>query len=186
MLRDAPAPGRPQRRQPESVSPGFRGGSVAAVTEPVRPWGTALREPAEEKTRRSCGGLGGGTAARADGVLPAWGGWRRPLSGRRQRLRLRRPASEEPNRTQLTQLLLKLVFDFLLSTENIENCTHKHTAGRTGKKPEARKGPQANFGGQCPGLCVWSAVPGGAGMASLKTTRLPGGPSRVVFQTLGK
>lgn len=157
------------------------------MTEPVWPWGTALRGPAEEKTRRSCGGLGGGTAARTDSVLPAWGGSQRPLSGRLQRVRLRRPASEEPSRTQLTQLLLKLVFDFLPSTENTENCTHKHTAGRTGKKAEPRrKGPQANFWGQCPGLCVCSSVPAGAGIASPKTTRLLGGPSRVVFQTPGK
>lgn len=70
---------------------------------------------------------------------------------------------------------------------NTEHCTHKHTAGRTGKKAEPRrKGPQANFWGQCPGLCVCSAVPGGAGIASPKTTRLLGGPSRVVFQTPGK
>lgn len=140
-----------------------------------------MRGPAEQKTSRSCVGLGGDTAARADGVLPAWGSSRRPLSGWRQRLCQRRTASEEPSQTQLTQLLLKLVFDFLPSTEK---CTYKHTAGRTGNKAETRRkeGPQTNFWGQCPGLCVCSTVPGDAGLGPPKTTRLVEGPSRVVFQ----
>jgi len=164
MLRDAPAPGRPQRLHSESVSPGFRGGSGAAVPEPVWPWGTALRGPAEEKKRRSCGGLGGGTAARKDSVLPAWSGSQRPLSGRRQRVRLRRPASEEPSRTQLTQLLLKLVFDFLPSTETL-NIVHIsiQLVGQERKLNQGEKVHRLTFGASaqdCAFVAQSRVVPG--------------------------
>lgn len=89
--------------------------------------------------RRSFVGVGGGSTPRADRVLTACGRLRQPLGGGRSRLHKRCPASEEPSRTQLTQLHLEFIFKFLLSTENTEKCTYKYTTGRTGKKAETEK-----------------------------------------------